>query len=118
MEPRLRHLLLELSELLREAIADSAPAIEKVDQIQEEGYSVHLLLDCKPADEDDAIDVVTEATLELERAPAVPTERPIDPAKATFRINADDLRFLRSVGIDPTRRARRRRPSRESPQQD
>ena len=31
------------------------------------------------------------------------------PGDPVFRIDADDLRFLRSLGIDPTRKRRARR---------
>ncbi len=119
MKPRLRHLLEELSELLRDVISESPSAIEKVDQIQEEGYTIHLLLDCKPSDEVDD-EYESEDPVE-EAAPGelpVPEQKALPPAAATFRINADDLRFLRSVGIDPTRRARKKRSSSQSEASD
>ena len=118
MEPRIKQLLEELSELLRDVISESPEAVEKVDAIQDEGYAIHLLLDCQPAD-DETLDA-DEAELSDEEAEvqgAVENEAPRASADSTrFVINADDLRFLRSVGIDPTRRAnkRRYRPSSES----
>lgn len=116
MEPRIKKLLEELSELLRDVISESPDAVEKVDAIQDEGYALHLLLDCQPSSESDAEEnedgSAAEAEDDTESMPAAGSDsRPV-----TFRINAADLRFLRSVGIDPTRRAnkRRYRPSSES----
>jgi hypothetical protein len=33
---------------------------------------------------------------------------PLPPQEPVFQINGQDLSFLKSIGIDPTRRARRR----------
>ena len=114
MEPRIKKLLEELSELLRDVISESPEAVEKVDAIQDEGYSLHLLLDCQPAsDAEGEEDELDEATTEPEAAAAAALPAPEAPvrreAPVSFRINAADLRFLRSVGIDPTRRANKRR---------
>jgi Ser/Thr protein kinase RdoA (MazF antagonist) len=40
-----------------------------------------------------------------------PTRPVPSRADVAFRIDADDLAFLRSIGIDPTRRRRRPRPA-------
>ena len=60
-------------------------------RIESEGYSLHLVLDCKRDGE--------------AQTPAVP--RAAAGGEPVFRINGDDLFFLRSCGIDPTRRRRR-----------
>ncbi|MEM1248405.1 MAG: hypothetical protein AAGK22_18665 [Acidobacteriota bacterium] len=110
MEPRIKKLLEELSELLRDVISDSPEAVEKVDAIQDEGYSLHLLLDCQPSSdsEAEAEDDDAEGVEVVDSESPVSESRP-DAVPAAFRINAADLRFLRSVGIDPTRRANKRR---------
>lgn len=142
MEPNIKKLLEELSELLRDVISESPEAVERVDAIQDEGYSLHLLLDCQPSseseedlgdegpprddsereqdakvDEREAEEREAEDTAAaLARDEGEPDALPAaDSRPAVFRINAADLRFLRSVGIDPTRRAnkRRYRPSSE-----
>jgi hypothetical protein len=41
-------------------------------------------------------------------APVEEPEPPRAPAAPPFRIDGEDLSFLRSIGIDPTRRRRRR----------
>ena len=126
MERRIRLLLEELSELLRDVISDSPAAVEKVDAIQEEGYAIHLLLDCKPADEDldderffddEGPEVTGLGTPDSAQVVASDDSLANAPS-ASFRINAADLHFLKSVGIDPTRRPNRKRyrPPSETPQ--
>ena len=98
MEPRLRQLLEELSEKLSEVIAESPDVGEKLDEVRSAGYAVYLLLDCKRSETSSP------------GPPRVATRRELPAvAGAGFRIDARDVAFLRSVGIDPTRRYRRRR---------
>lgn len=66
-----------------------------MDQIREEGWSVYLVVDRKNEDE-------TPEGFELTTA----RNSQEDPG---FRIDTQDLSFLKSLGIDPTRRVRRRR---------
>ena len=66
-----------------------------MDQIRDEGWSVYLVIDRKREDE-------TPEGIEL-------TGDGSEGVAPTFRINSRDLAFLKSVGIDPTRRVRRRR---------
>ena len=94
MEPRLKQLLEDLTRSLCEAIAESPEVHERLESIRREGYTLNLFLDCKPFESDE--DAETEEG----------TKRPL-PAPP-FRINGRDLAFLRSVGIDPTRKARSR----------
>lgn len=98
MNEQLRQLLADLSRSLYEALADSPELGRKLDQIRQEGYSVYLLLDGNGSEEPE------------------PTSLPV-PVSGTrepeFRIDVKDLRFLRSIGIDPTRRLKRRRARRK-----
>jgi hypothetical protein len=106
LEPRLRQLLEELSEKLGEAIAECPEVGEKLDEVRSAGYSVYLLLDCKrrvqrgrralPSGRREGADEASTSS------------PPVEPG--VFRINAGDLSFLRSLGIDPTRQLRRRAP--------
>ena len=66
-----------------------------MDRIREEGWSVYLVVDRK---KDDEVPEAFELTTDRRRQ-----------SKALFRIDGNDLSFLRSIGIDPTRKARRRR---------
>ncbi len=88
----LRHMLRDLGRALSEAISDSSEVNETLRKIRREGYSLHLLLDCKR---------------ENQQRDALPLEEPaVDLVDPRFQINAVDLSFLRSIGIDPTRRMR------------
>jgi hypothetical protein len=89
-------MLRDLRRALSEAISESSDVSRTLRRIREEGYSLYLLVDCKREafDDDDPLPV---AARRREREPV-------------FQINGTDLHFLRSIGIDPTRRTRRRRP--------
>ena len=94
-----------MGEALIEAISDSSEINESLRELQKAGYSLYLVVDCKRG-------ATKRRRAESSRsASAQPgTEagsgRPGDPA---FRIDGNDLLFLRSIGIDPTRKSRVRR---------
>ena len=94
MEPRLKQLLEDLTRSLCEAIAESPEVHDRLESIRREGYTLNLFLDCKPFESDDHVEAENE------------TKQP-QPAPP-FRINGRDLAILRSLGIDPTRKARSR----------
>jgi hypothetical protein len=97
-------MLRDLRRALSEAISESSDVSRTLRRIREEGYSLYLLVDCKrdPFGDDDPLPVASRTSRrERER------EREREPV---FQINGTDLHFLRSIGIDPTRRSRRRRP--------
>ena len=88
-------MLQDLRGAITEALADSTDVNRSMDQIRDEGWSVYLVIDRKREDE-------TPEGIELTGVDA-------DHGDPTFKINSTDLSFLKSVGIDPTRRVRRRR---------
>jgi hypothetical protein len=102
LDDRLHQMLRELRRALSEAISDSSEVSRTLRKIREEGYSLYLLVDCKrdPLEEDDDPLPVGSRRSRNERREREPV----------FQINGTDLHFLRSIGIDPTRRQRRRRP--------
>ena len=91
-------MLRELRRALSEAISESTEVSRTLRKIREEGYSLYLLVDCK-RDASDAEPLAEPAT------------RRLPPGDPVFQIDGRDLSFLRSIGIDPTRRLRRRRSS-------
>ena len=101
MEPRLKQLLEELTRSLCEAMAESPEVHDRLESIRREGYTLNLFLDCKKSGDDDS-----EAGDGSSTGRDSSTRRPLPPP--TFRINGRDLAFLRSLGIDPTRRTRSR----------
>lgn len=90
-EERLRQVLREISQAFAEVIAARPEAGERLRLLREEGYSLYLVLDASRGGE----------TPE-------PARHAIKVGAPAFRIHGDDLVFLRSIGIDPTRRMRRR----------
>lgn len=107
-------MLSELRQALYDAIADSNDVHRTWRQLHEEGYSLYILLDCRQ-DDDDEEDETPEAG-STSQSLALPAEasavRRREP-EPSFRIYGGDLDFLRSIGIDPTRRIRRRRSPRD-----
>ena len=98
LDDRLHQMLRDLRRALSEAISESTEVSRTLRKIREEGYTLYLLVDCK-----------RDRELDDEPLPiAAPRTSGGDPV---FQINGTDLSFLRSIGIDPTRRLRRRRSS-------
>ncbi|MFP3938952.1 MAG: hypothetical protein ACOC7L_00685 [Acidobacteriota bacterium] len=90
--------------MLRElgrALAESSDVNRTLRRLHDEGYGLFMFLERREHDAD-AGDAPAEAG---ERA-SLPLNGGGEP---TFRINGGDLSFLRSIGIDPTRRIRRRK---------
>lgn len=85
MDDLRRALLRDLERALLDAIAESPEVHRTLSRLDREGFTLQVMLDCQPKES---------------------TEPLPDPV---FRIDSSDLSFLRSVGIDPTRRTRRRR---------
>jgi hypothetical protein len=91
-------MLRDLRRALSEAISESSEVSRTLRKIREEGYSLYLLVDCKREAND----------LDAPGIPALPKTAAGEPL---FQIDSRDLSFLKSIGIDPTRRLRRRRSS-------
>jgi hypothetical protein len=93
LEARKRGLLREIEEALLDALAESRDVHRTLWNLHRAGFTLRLSLDCD----------------EAPRAEPAPRARRSGNEPAGFRIDADDLRFLRSIGIDPTRKSRPRR---------
>jgi len=67
--------------------------------MHESGYMLYVVVDKRGegSGEEESLQ------LTVKQSDAVPRGEPV------FRIDGEDLGFLRSIGIDPTRRSRRRR---------
>lgn len=97
-EQRVQRLLEQFGESLLGAIAESPAVHRSLARLRRQGITVQLVVDWLPEPDGPAASRPAAAN----RPPAPPPE---------FRIDAEDLAFLRSVGIDPTRRRRRRAAS-------
>lgn len=91
-------MLRELRRALSEAISDSSDVNRTLRKIREEGYALYLLVDCKREGLDEPLSLT---------APRFSSGN----GEPVFQIDVRDLNFLRSIGIDPTRRLRRRKTS-------
>lgn len=87
-------MLRDFGRALSDAISESSDASRKLREIRDSGYSLYLLLDGERL---------------AESAPDATPVRQLPAGEPEFRIDGKDLSFLRSIGIDPTRRRRSRR---------
>ena len=90
----LQRLLRDLGQAVFEAMSDSDDVSDTVNKFRAEGYSLTMQLNCKK---------------DPERVAAGESVRTRADREPSFRIDGQDLSFLQSIGIDPTRRRPRRR---------
>lgn len=126
---KLRQMIQDLGRALAEAISDSSDASRTLRHLHHEGYAVSLALG--PSEGNGPDETSFTVLLAKRPQPMQPSAslnpdgtpqgvsgrspgRSPDPAperapEPTFQIRGRDLAFLRSIGIDPTRRPPRRR---------
>lgn len=92
MDDRLKHLMKELGDAINESLSESEPIGEVIAKIKQHGYDVFLVLEAtigfSKRDEE-------EATPE----PVVTNARRSSESDAQFTVNAQDLKFLKSLRI-------------------
>ena len=112
LSDHLRAMLKELGQAINESISGSGRVHDSIQKIRDEGYNLYMVLDAKVG--------VNKREQKAGRsrrtiAAADPEETRSTGERAAFRINLKDLRFLKSLGIDPTRKVRARKvPVRKS----
>ncbi len=99
-------MLRDLGRALAEAITDSSDVTDALRKLHEEGYSLFILLDRQEVAGSEGSGEELEAEPSAAQAPAQSLVRRGEPI---FRIHGGDLSFLRSIGIDPTRRVKSRK---------
>jgi hypothetical protein len=116
LSDHLREMLKELGQAINESISGSDRVHDSLQKIRDEGYNLYMVLDAKvgvnrreratraPKASRRSLALVRDRDDRDEREESASAEE-----RAAFRINLKDLRFLRSVGIDPTRKVRARR---------
>lgn len=114
LDDKLHQLLKDLRRALSDAISESSEVSRTLHKIREEGYSLYLLVDCKRESSDaEPLALSPARTSRISRTSATRSAgsaaSPASTADPCFMIDGRDLSFLRSIGIDPTRRLRRRR---------
>jgi hypothetical protein len=94
-------MLKELGDAINDSVSESDRVHETIEKLRDHGYRLFLNLDARIGIErDEAFSADSEELAEEEVPPA------------SFRIDFRDLRLLKSLGIDPTRKVRSRRVSR------
>ncbi|MHB0969852.1 MAG: hypothetical protein ACYC7A_01725 [Thermoanaerobaculia bacterium] len=101
MDEHLEKLIKELGEAINESISSSPDVNRRIQRIKDQGYDLYVLLD---------------ATIGLNRENGENTSTAQRHKRETiqFRIDVNDLSFLRSVGIDPTRKVAKGKRARKS----
>ena len=113
LSDHLREMLKELGQAINESISGSGRVHDSIQRIRDEGYNLYMVLDAK-------VGVNKREGKSRSRRGAVASAESDEDVSATaeraaFRINLKDLRFLKSLGIDPTRKVRTRKaPARKS----
>jgi len=106
LSEHLRAMLKELGQAINESISGSGRVHESIQRIRDEGYNLYMVLDAKVG-----VNKREGRTSKSRRTVvnAIEPEDQTPASRAAFRINLKDLRFLKSLGIDPTRKVRVRK---------
>jgi hypothetical protein len=108
LDDKLHQMLKDLRRALSDAISESSEVSQSLRRIRDEGYSLYLLVDCKRESAEGEALALRPAS-RASQAARTGAVGAVGTAEPTFQINVRDLSFLKSIGIDPTRRLRRRR---------
>ena len=101
LNDHLREMLKELGQAINESISGSGRVHESIQRIRDEGYNLYMVLDAK-------VGVKREGRSRRSGNASREPEGAAVEERAAFRMNLKDLHFLKSVGIDPTLRVRKR----------
>ena len=106
LSDHLREMLKELGQAINESISGSGRVHDSIQRIRDEGYNLYMVLDAKVGVNKRETRLTRSRRGALREAPP---ESAVTGERAAFRINLKDLRFLKSLGIDPTRKVRNRK---------
>ena len=114
MNEHLRAMLKELGQAINESISGSGRVHDSIQQIRDEGYNLYMVLDAKVGV--NRREARSRAARAGARRRAGRREGSTGDERAAFLINVKDVRILKSLGIDPTRKVRlRARLTRRAP---
>jgi hypothetical protein len=97
LDDHLRQMLKALGQAINESISGSESVNESIQRIRDEGYELYMVLDAK---------VGLDHASSSRDSGDEPGEEGVETPQTSFRINIGDVRFLQSMGIDPTRKVR------------
>lgn len=98
MDDKIKRMLKDLGEAINESISASADVNHHIQRIRDEGYNLYVVLDATIG-----LDREDESAAAAASPGSAIARRKSD---ASFRIDVNDLNFLRSMGIDPTRKVK------------
>jgi hypothetical protein len=110
MNDDLREMLKDLGQAINESISGSGRVHDSIQRIRDEGYNLYMVLDAK-------VGVNRREAKARESRAARRKGGRVEPIvekvatgdeRAAFLINIKDVRILKSLGIDPTRKVRLR----------
>ncbi len=109
LNDHLREMLKELGQAINESISGSDRVHDSIQKIRDEGYNLYMVLDAKVGV--NRRESRARASRGSRRGPTVePVVEKVatGEGRASFLINVKDVRILKSLGIDPTRKVRLR----------
>ncbi len=109
MDDRLKQLLKELGDAINNSISSSEAVNQHIQKIRDEGYDIYVVLDATIGIGRNDEDADESPSPSEDPAEVMQQRLAIPGAEVQFRINVNDLAFLRSVGIDPTRKVKHRK---------
>ena len=86
MNPRLKQLMKELGEAINDSLSESEQIAEVISKIRNGGYDVFLVLEA-------TIGFNKQEEPDIARSPGAQDSKPV------FKVNAGDLKFLKSLRI-------------------
>lgn len=99
MDDKIKQLLQDLGTAINESISGSEDVNRHIQKIRDEGYDLYVVLDATIG--------LNKQEPDEEHPAAAAAAVPSEPRREVqFRIDVRDLNFLRSVGIDPTRKVK------------
>ena len=113
MNDDLREMLKDLGQAINESISGSGRVHDSIQRIRDEGYNLYMVLDAKVGvnrREAKAREGRDGRSARRKGARVEPIVEKVATGdeRAAFLINIKDVRILKSLGIDPTRKVRLR----------
>lgn len=110
MNDDLREMLKDLGQAINESISGSGRVHDSIQRIRDEGYNLYMVLDAKVGVNRREAKAREGRTPRRKGARVEPIVEKVATGdeRAAFLINIKDVRILKSLGIDPTRKVRLR----------
>lgn len=110
MNDDLREMLKDLGQAINESISGSGRVHDSIQRIRDEGYNLYMVLDAKVGVNRREAKARESRSSRRRGACVEPIVEKVATGveRAAFLINIKDVRILKSLGIDPTRKVRLR----------